>query len=63
MIGDTFYTDILGANQMGFDSGLVLTGNSTKFHGQYHTIEEKLEHLKIASTEQGVMPSFVIELS
>lgn len=63
MIGDTFYTDILGANKMGFDSGLVLTGNSTKFHVQYHTIDEKLEHLKIAATEQGVMPSFVIELS
>ena len=63
MIGDTFYTDVLGANEMGFDSGLVLTGNATKFHAQYHTIEEKLDHLKIAATEQGVMPSFVIELS
>ena len=63
MIGDTFYTDILGGNNMGIHSGLVLTGNASKFHAQYHTIEEKLEHLKIAATEQGVMPSFVIELS
>ncbi|MDX2049571.1 MAG: TIGR01459 family HAD-type hydrolase [Rickettsiaceae bacterium] len=27
MVGDTLYTDILGAHQIGIDSGLVLTGN------------------------------------
>ncbi|XVN43423.1 MAG: TIGR01459 family HAD-type hydrolase [Candidatus Rickettsia vulgarisii] len=62
MIGDTFYTDILGANKIGIDSALVLTGNASKFHSQYYTIEEKLIHLKIAATEEEVMPSFVIQL-
>ncbi|WP_342278803.1 TIGR01459 family HAD-type hydrolase [Candidatus Tisiphia endosymbiont of Myopa tessellatipennis] len=63
MIGDTFYTDILGANKVGINSALVLTGNATKFHNQYHTIEEKMYHLKIAATEQEVMPNFVIQLT
>jgi HAD superfamily hydrolase (TIGR01459 family) len=63
MIGDTFYTDILGANKMGIDSALVLTGNSTQFHQQYNTLTEKLEHLKIAATKQEVMPNFVIQLT
>lgn len=62
MIGDTFYTDILGANKIGIDSALVLTGNATKFHEQYSNIEDKLTHIKIAATEQEVMPSFVIHL-
>ncbi len=63
MIGDTFFTDILGANNLGIDSALVPTGNATIFHSQYHTIEEKLQHLKIAATEQEVMPNFVIQLT
>ncbi len=63
MIGDTFYTDILGANNMGIDSALVLTGNATKFHEGYDNIEEKLEHLKKAAEEQKVMPNFVLQLS
>jgi HAD superfamily hydrolase (TIGR01459 family) len=63
MIGDTFYTDILGANKMGFDSALVLTGNARKFYNPDHSLEEKLEDLRIAATEQKIKPSFVIELS
>ena len=62
MIGDTFYTDILGASKIGIDSALVLTGNVAKFHRQYHSLEEKLEHIKIAATEEEVMPNFVIAL-
>ncbi len=31
MIGDTMYTDILGANRAGIDSVLVLTGNGEEF--------------------------------
>ncbi|WP_375326708.1 TIGR01459 family HAD-type hydrolase [Candidatus Tisiphia endosymbiont of Nemotelus uliginosus] len=62
MIGDTFYTDILGANKIGIDSALVLTGNAAKFHRQYHILEEKLEHIKIAATEEEVMPNFIIAL-
>ncbi|WP_250312074.1 TIGR01459 family HAD-type hydrolase [Rickettsia endosymbiont of Oedothorax gibbosus] len=63
MIGDTFFTDILGANNLGIDSALVLTGNTTKFHNQHLTIEKKLQHLQIAATEQGVIPNFVIKLT
>ncbi len=63
MIGDTFYTDILGASKIGIDSALVLTGNATKFHNQYHTVKEKLYHLKIAATKHGVMPNLVIQLT
>lgn len=62
MVGDTFYTDILGSNTIGIDSALVLTGNATKFHSQYHTLEEKLEQIKIVAHEEKVMPNFVIEL-
>ncbi|WP_341764664.1 TIGR01459 family HAD-type hydrolase [Candidatus Tisiphia endosymbiont of Beris chalybata] len=62
MVGDTFYTDILGANTIGIDSALVLTGNATKFHSQYHVLEEKLEQITIAAHEEKVMPNFVIEL-
>ncbi|MFY9589679.1 TIGR01459 family HAD-type hydrolase [Rickettsia endosymbiont of Halotydeus destructor] len=63
MIGDTFYTDILGANKLGIDSALVLTGNAEKFHSKYNDLDEKLVQLKIAALEQGVMPSFVIKLN
>ena len=62
MIGDTFCTDILGANKAGIDSALVLTGNAKNFHDQYSDIDEKLWHLRNASIKEGVMPSFVIEL-
>lgn len=62
MIGDTFYTDILGANKMGFDAALVLTGNASKFYNQNHSLEEKLEDLKVAAAEQKVKPNFVVEL-
>jgi HAD superfamily hydrolase (TIGR01459 family) len=62
MVGDTFCTDILGANKAGIDSALVLTGNAKSFHEQYNDIDEKLMHLKRASIKEGVIPSFVIEL-
>ncbi|CAF0758553.1 unnamed protein product [Didymodactylos carnosus] len=62
MVGDTFYTDILGANTIGIDSALVLTGNATKFHNQYSILEEKLARIKIAALEEEVMPNFVVEL-
>lgn len=63
MIGDTFYTDILGANKLGIDSALVLTGNAEKFHSKYNDLDEKLVQLKIAALEQDIMPSFVIKLN
>ncbi|WP_341790216.1 TIGR01459 family HAD-type hydrolase [Rickettsia endosymbiont of Polydrusus tereticollis] len=63
MIGDTFYTDILGANKLGIDSALVLTGNAEKFHSKYNDLDEKLVQLKIAALEQDVMPTFVVKLN
>ena len=62
MIGDTFYTDILGANQMGIHSALVLTGNSSKFHQAYASLEEKLLHIRLSAIEHQVMPNLVIDL-
>ncbi len=62
MIGDTFCTDILGANKVGIDSALVLTGNAKNFHEQYNDMDEKLHQLRIASIKEGVTPSFVIQL-
>lgn len=63
MIGDTFYTDVLAANMLGIDSGLVLTGNAVKYHEKYSTLSEKLIHLKIAATEKEVAPTFAIEIA
>ncbi len=63
MIGDTFYTDVLGANNVGIHSALVMTGNAEKYHAAYDDIDEKLRHLKIAATEEGVTPNFAIKLT
>ncbi|ABE05077.1 HAD family hydrolase [Rickettsia bellii] len=63
MIGDTFYTDILAANWLGIDSGLVLTGNSRDYHLEFGNIDDKLSNLRKAAEKQSVMPSFVVSLS
>ncbi|MCC8370781.1 MAG: TIGR01459 family HAD-type hydrolase [Rickettsia endosymbiont of Stiretrus anchorago] len=63
MIGDTFYTDILAANWLGIDSGLVLTGNSRDYHLEFDNIDDKLSNLRKAAEKQSVMPSFVVSLS
>lgn len=62
MIGDTFATDILGANQAGINSALVLTGNAETFHGQHSTIEDKLQQLQIAAEQLKAVPNFIIQL-
>ncbi len=63
MIGDTFYTDILAANRLGIDSGLVLTGNSREYHSNFDNSDEKLDSLTKAAIKQSIMPSFVVSLS
>jgi HAD superfamily hydrolase (TIGR01459 family) len=62
MIGDTFETDILGANRAGIDSALVLTGNAKKFHIEYSDMGEKLAQLKNAANNVQTKPSFVIKV-
>ena len=63
MVGDTFYTDILAANWLGIDSGLVLTGNSRDYHLKFDNIDDKLSNLRKAAEKQSVMLSFVVSLS
>lgn len=63
MIGDTFYTDILAANWLGIDSGLVLTGNSRDYHLEFNNLDDKLFNLRKDAEKQSVMPSFVVKLS
>ena len=63
MIGDTFETDILGANRSGIDSALVLTGNSVKLHDQKKLINDKLKALTIHARNIGIMPTFVTKIA
>lgn len=49
MVGDTLHTDILGANQFGFDTALVLSGNT------------RAETLDLAVGSTGILPDFVFE--
>ncbi len=62
MIGDTFDTDILGAENVGIHSALVLTGNAKKFHVQHTELEYKLAALRDAAIKHNVMPNFIIEI-
>jgi HAD superfamily hydrolase (TIGR01459 family) len=63
MIGDTFETDILGANRVGINSALVLTGNAKKFHQAHSTIEDKLHSIHLGAVKFEAQPNFVIELT
>ncbi len=49
MVGDTLFTDIIGGNKFGFDTVLVLSGN---------TLPDDAE-IKIAST--GIIPTYICE--
>lgn len=63
MIGDTFETDVAGANDSLIHSALVLTGNSRKFHEKHSDMEQKLESLAERSNQVGFQPTFVTSLS
>lgn len=62
MIGDSLETDILGAQEAGIDSALVMTGNAYKIHSAYHSIEDKLQALQMKAYAQKLFPTFVIEI-
>ncbi len=63
MIGDTLETDILGAQNSGIHSALVLSGNAEKFHRNDDSLQAKLESLRKAASSAEVMPNFVTSLT
>lgn len=63
MIGDTFETDILGAQNSGINSALVLTGNSQRHHGHVSDLDHKLELIKKAAEEQNTVPTIVTSIA
>jgi HAD superfamily hydrolase (TIGR01459 family) len=62
MVGDTFETDIMGANLLGIHSALVLSGNSATFHNMHESMEDKLFALHKQAKKIGLMPSFVTSI-
>ncbi|MDP4709457.1 MAG: TIGR01459 family HAD-type hydrolase [Rickettsiaceae bacterium] len=62
MIGDTFETDILGANKAGIHSALVLSGNSAPFHNMHESMDDKLSALHKHAQKTGIIPSFVTSI-
>lgn len=58
MVGDTFETDILGANRSGIDSALVLTGNAENIHRIHDKLEHKLSSLESHGNKVGIKPTF-----
>jgi len=62
MVGDTFETDILGANKAGIHSALVLTGNAEKFHHTHHSLEDKIAAISLHSNALGIKPTFITTL-
>lgn len=62
MVGDTLETDIMGANNAGIHSALVLSGNSVPFHNMHKSMDDKLSALVGRAKEVGVMPSFITNI-
>lgn len=62
MIGDTFETDILGANRSGIDSALVLSGNSLTIHKMHESLADKLTALSLHAKNTGIRPTFVTKI-
>jgi HAD superfamily hydrolase (TIGR01459 family) len=62
MIGDSFETDILGANGVGIDSALVLSGNAKRFFDASDSLDQKIEKLSRASLKFGCIPNFIVKL-
>lgn len=62
MIGDTYETDILGAQDSGIHSGLVMTGNARKFHEMHEGHDDKVNALNQMANELKMFPTFITEL-
>jgi HAD superfamily hydrolase (TIGR01459 family) len=62
MIGDTFETDILGGQEAGIHSALVMTGNAHKFHSMCKSLEDKISALTTEAYAVGAIPTFITEL-
>ena len=64
LIGDTFHTDILGANDFGINSALVLTGNSKLItKGKDSNINEEIAALMEEASNLKAFPTYFINLS
>ena len=63
MIGDTFETDILGANRSGIHSALVLSGNSVTIHKMHESLVDKLTALSLHSKKIAIRPTFVTKFA
>jgi HAD superfamily hydrolase (TIGR01459 family) len=63
MVGDTYETDILGGNNAGIHTALVMTGNADKFHKGFDKIEDKLQALYDNGLKSGAVPSLVTKLA
>lgn len=62
MIGDTFETDILGANGVGIDSALVMTGNAIVLHQEHQEMQAKITALQEQALTTNMRPNFIITL-
>ncbi|RYE05979.1 MAG: TIGR01459 family HAD-type hydrolase [Rickettsiaceae bacterium] len=62
MVGDTFKTDILGANRYGIHSGLVLTGNSQQIHDRLSNISDKIKAVTATAKELNIVPNLIIDI-
>lgn len=63
MVGDTYETDILGGNNAGIHTALVLTGNADKFHRDFDKIEDKIAALHNSGLKGGAIPTLVTKLA
>lgn len=62
MVGDTFETDIMGANKAEIHSALVLSGNSAPLHNMHKSMDDKLSALHKHAKKTGIMPNFVTSI-
>ncbi len=62
MIGDTLYTDILGAHNFNIKGGLVLTGNTGSLLADIPNAQDKLNKLEKICYNCNIIPDYLIKL-